>query len=116
MKGYTEELQHLPEFVRLGRLRVDKVDLHHRVSTVLDHIKVPASPLLDALLDETSKSTALAVHLCYHAWWEANGVEQNMRDRALRLSQFADIERLLRSGRTSCVSSRRSEPEWSAAT
>lgn len=108
--GYRNELQHLAEFTKrdatTGQLLY--VDLHFRLSTVFDHIAPAVEPMLAAAIPVSGQSwltlapADFVTHLCYHAWWDTQSVDNVRRLRDLRLFQFADIARAMRAWQLSC--------------
>ncbi len=101
--GYMDELQHAPEYVKIDsatRMPL-KIDLHHRLSTVFDHIKVNVG----ALRSETYSTrygnipalapTDMLCHLSYHAWWDTQSLSNTVYRYDLRLYRFADIRLLV---------------------
>lgn len=101
--GYKEELQHAPEYSRLDTETGNayRVDIHHRLNTVFDHIGV-AVEKLETREYETSIGILrglapddMFAHLAYHAWWDTQSIANILRGRDLRLYQFTDMDLVL---------------------
>ncbi len=104
--GYHEELQHAPEYSRLDSDTGNayRVDVHHRLSTVFDHIEI-AVEKLDTREYDTPAGRLLGLapddmfaHLAYHAWWDTQSIANILKGRDLRLYQFTDMHLLLSKG------------------
>lgn len=102
LRGYEAELQHLGEYVRQDSTSMTfRVDLHHRLSTVFDHIRPDAIRVIERSrrgmaegVDVwTPQAEDLIAHLCYHAWWDTQSVDNVRKLRDLRLYQYVDIHR-----------------------
>jgi hypothetical protein len=111
-RRHAAELQHEAEYTRIdpdsGLLL--QVDLHFRLSTVFDHL-APDTTALDfadypvADLDRPLRGLAPAdtvCHLCYHAWWDTQSVDNVIGLRDLRLYQLADARLAMRHWQLDC--------------
>lgn len=105
-EGYIEELQHAPEYIRVDSTTglSFRVDLHHRLATVFDHIAIDISALeFEKYQTRYGELSGLArndmlCHLAYHAWWDTQSIANIADCRDLRLYQLADIRLLLAAG------------------
>lgn len=108
-QGYQDELQHLAEFTRRDEEtgQVMSVDLHFRLSTVFDHMAPAVEPMISDSREYAAGRWTLApadfvTHLCYHAWWDTQSVDNVRKLEDLRLAHFADIRLAMEKWRLSC--------------
>lgn len=100
LTGYRRELQHLGEFVKMDSTTLThRVDVHFRFNTAFDHIAPDAQRILNDAVPHPGDEPAYLIpasadlinHLCYHAWWDTQSVDNVRKGRDLRLFQYVDI-------------------------
>ena len=108
-RGYQDELQHIAELTRRDEEsgQILSVDLHFRLSTVFDHLAPVVEPMISASREYGAGRWMLApadfvTHLCYHAWWDTQSVDNVRKLEDLRLSHFADIRLAMERWQLSC--------------